>query len=150
MAALLRTGGGEEEGSAEYDKQPIALPLSLSELRAAVSDDSSDDEDGTGGGCDDGPLARLTEEAAFKLLLDWHGLLAEQAASVTALSVFQQHRYRRLSGLQPFSALQQLEVIHQSQPTKHSAPLPHRQTALANEAHVMYGDARSTDHSFRA
>ena len=148
-AAAWRDGGGEEEEEDEDEEQheqesvedeelTSSPPPTLTELQGAVSDDSSDD-DGDGSSGDEPSLApqqpplesplELSEEAAFALLLDSHGIAAEQVTSTTALTVFQQHRYRRVSGLRPFVALRQLELLHQSQ----TAHRQHRSAAARED-----------------
>ena len=124
-------GGLEEE---EEEEQSSTLPLTLAELQSALSDDSSDDEDATVS-CEvaDGVLS---EAASHSLLLDCNGLSAEQASEVEALTIFQQRRYRRVSGLQPFSALRQLEILHQSQPADHTQPARACSTARAGQRRV--------------
>ena len=132
-AALGESGAGEEEDS-------TTLPLTLTEWQSAVSDDSSDDEEGVQRS-EERVVPRLSDEAAFSLLLDCHGLSAEQAATVAALTIFQQHRYRRISGLQPFSALRQLELLHQSTQTHTRAvhtKAQHTATAAAHRTAARY------------
>ena len=144
-AAASRSQGGEEEAEEEEEANEKAvedeargsgLLLTPRDLSTSLSDDSSDGSDD-----DSSPVAsqseravgRLTDEAALELILDCNGVAAEQAEAVTALTIFQQHRYRRMSGLAPFSALRHLELIHQSNAT-------HTQRADQQREAMAYSD----------
>jgi hypothetical protein len=122
---------GEEEGAGEveWSSSPSLARLVALDAADAQCDDSSDDSDGDEAAADGSAKEEEgefeDETAIVAALCLWNGLRVEEAASASTLEVFQQHRYRRIRGLQAFTGLVHLSLMHQSQsptrPASHSA-----------------------------